>query len=155
MHGDDERTTALVSTRTSFEAEVIAQALRERGVDATVVPTPQLPLNPTQAARVLVLESDLDDARRALEDIKSESSRINWEEVEFDEPDEHSARAIRRVTNKQNRLVMTIGVVLLPIGLAVMMYGSVYVNPMIQTIGGTVLVAALVLLGKGLFFGSD
>ena len=49
----------------SVDAEVIAQALRERGVDATVVPTPQLPLNPTQAARVLVLESDLDDARRA------------------------------------------------------------------------------------------
>lgn len=151
MLEDRERTVALVTTRTSFEAEVIAQALRERGVNAQVATTPQLPVGSMNAARVMVLESEEDFARRALEDVKAENSRVNWEQAEFDEPDEEATRTVRRAVNKENRLVLTLGVIFVPIGLAVLMYGTMYLNPMVRTIGGAVLACAMIMIGKGVF----
>lgn len=144
---DGERTVALVTTKTSFEAEVIAQALRARGVNARALATPQLPVGTMNAARVMVLESDESAARAAMEDVKAEASKVDWESAEFDDTEGRGARAV----NRERRFVMTLGVLLVPVGLGVLMYGTMYTNPMVRIVGGAVLACALIMIGKSVF----
>ena len=66
---DDDRIVELVRVPTRFEADAIANDLRANGVEATVAPAdewwPHMAV--WQGNRVLVFESELDEARSILE----------------------------------------------------------------------------------------
>jgi hypothetical protein len=155
---DDEKSLALVTTKTSFEAEVIAAALRDRGVNARVLPEGQLPsggfgvgTGPGVGARVMVLESEESGARAALEDIKAESAKLDWDNVETGDAELERSRAL----GKHKRFVMTAGILFVPVGLAVLGYGTVFDNPMVRMVGGTVVACAAIMVGYAVFSRHD
>lgn len=159
MAGQDlERSVVLVSTKTSFEGEVIAAALRERGVNARVLGEAQLPVGGAGGpgwggggAKVMVLESEESGARAALEEIRSESAQLDWDSIEHEDREHAAARAL----SKHKRFVMTAGVLFIPVGLAVLGYGTMYDNPMVRTVGGTVVACAAIMIGYAVFSKHD
>jgi hypothetical protein len=67
-HRDDDRIVELVRVPSRLEADAIANDLRENGIEATVAEGDQWLANMSawQGNRVLVFESDLDEARALL-----------------------------------------------------------------------------------------
>ena len=65
---DDDRIVELVRVPTRLEADAIANDLRENGIDATVAEPDQWlsTMSTYQGNRVLVFETDLDEARSLL-----------------------------------------------------------------------------------------
>jgi hypothetical protein len=67
-HRDDDRIVELVRVPSRLEAEAIANDMRANGIDATIAEPDQWLGNMSawQGNRVLVFESDLDEARALL-----------------------------------------------------------------------------------------
>jgi hypothetical protein len=67
-HRDDDRIVELVRVPSRLEADAIANDLRENGIEATVAASDQWLANMSawQGNRVLVFESDLDEAQALL-----------------------------------------------------------------------------------------
>lgn len=91
---DNANWTVLTEASSEFEAEVIAEAIRARGVNAIAVslPPPMLPTNAshiTGQAVVMVDKPDMHEAALALEDAKQ--SRIEDEEQHHQHPANHNS----------------------------------------------------------------
>lgn len=142
MHDDRERTLELVSTRTGFEAEAIAAALRERGINAQTIDSQNAELwgGSMGTAKVVVLERDALAARAALEDIRSDARRIDWEAVDVGEgPSTLTAR------RRHHRAALTLAFLLLPVGFIIISHGTLRHNPMVQLIGGTLMTLSIAI----------
>lgn len=151
MDTGTERTVVLVSTRTAFEADAIAAALRERGVNARAIPGPQLPVGKQVDSRVMVVEEQEPAARHALEDIRSQSAEIDWDAVaeETGASDDNSSPT----PSSERRLLMTTAILLLPIGFVVTSVGQSRGDPMIRLIGISLVATALTAGGYVLLNG--
>lgn len=91
---DNANWTVLTEASSEFEAEVIAEAIRARGVNAIAVslPPPMLPTNAshiTGQAVVMADKKDMHEAALALEDVKQ--SRIEDEEQHQQHATEHNS----------------------------------------------------------------
>lgn len=139
-HDDPRRTVALVTVPRAFEAEAIAQALRERGINARAVGTTMGAVlsNQIAPARVMVLADEAEHARSVLEQIQSEASRIDWSQVEVGEP-------VEPPPTPRGRWAWTVSLLLVPLGFVVLSVGVQRHDVMIQALGGTALVAAVVI----------
>jgi len=147
MSAENEHTTVVAETRTAFEAETIAAALRERGVDARVFDAATTmawgtALAGVSGVKVAVLEHEADAARRALEEIRTESASIDWNQVDLG-----SDPAVQRLAqvSRSRRWVWTLIVLLVPAGFLVLTIGVARGDPILKIIGGVVLSAALVM----------
>ncbi len=139
-----ESTIELVKAKTGFEAETIAAALRDRGINARAVNTitGDMLSHEVSRARVIVLAHELDDAKVMLEQIQSEAGQIDWSQVEVGE-----AESVPPAPS--GRWAWTLSLLLVPVGLVVMSIGTQRADGMLQTIGGVVIVGGLAL-GAGL-----
>lgn len=163
MTFEQERGVELLTTRTAFEGEVVASALRERGIRAQVLADPQLHAWTMHGARVMVLEGQLEEARRALGEIRAAAQAD--QQAELDEPQEpraqHHAQGGRRMDRgdelsyheleerrraAQLKAALTLGVGLVPFGLALLAYSTVRPNELVRGIGGIVLLTSAVLI---------
>ncbi len=155
MIGENERTVVVATTATAFEAETIAAALRERGIEARVIGVAGsmlwgVPVGTDAGVKVVVLESDLDRAKRELEAIRSEASAIEWDEKDMGDGEE--AEKLLQYT-RAKRWMWTLVIVLAPAGLFVISAGVMRGDPIVKTIGGVLLVTALVLAFRGVWEG--
>lgn len=137
---DARQSVTLVTVPRAFEAETIAAALRERGVNAQAVGTTMGAVlsNQIAPARVMVLAEEADHARAVLEQIQAEASRIDWSQADF--PDEPPPDV-----PSPGRWLWTTAVLLVPLGLIVLTVGVQRRDAMIQGIGGAALVSAIVI----------
>ena len=137
---DSSPTVELMKTRTGFEAETIAAALRDRGVDARAIDSHAgvMISNVVAPPSVIVLADHLDAAQHALEEIKSEASAIDWSQVDVGEGNFAPPAP-------GSRWAWTISVLLVPIGILVLSYGTQRGDRTIQAIGAAVLGAAIVI----------
>jgi len=142
MSYSNDGAAILLETRTGFEAETIAAALNARGIEARTVDTATAAAlsNTVVRAKVLVPRASEMLARQVLEEIKAENDQIDWESMDLgpeeDVPRMHTARRGRR-------LLMTVCIVLVPIGLAVFALGTDRYDTTLQAIGGAVMLSAL------------
>ena len=147
MAHDHEATVTIAQTRSIFEADTIAAALRSRGVDARVMnaATNAVWGGMFTPAAVMVLASEEAAARLALEEIKSEVSQIDWEQAVIEEPGAGEGRSVLREPSRARQWMWTLVVILVPAGLFVLSYGVNRSDPAIQAIGGTLVLCALVM----------
>ena len=146
MSHEQEPTIELVTTRTAFEADSIAAGLRARDIDARVYDTasasvwggaPQL-----SAVKVVVLASQEAAARRAMEEMKAESTSIDWDAVDVGD----EAEGVRMTeAAKARRWMWTLVVLLVPVGLAILALGIDRGDGMIKMLGGILVISALVM----------
>lgn len=144
MH-DHDRTTVLLTTRTAFEADSIASALKARGIDARVLDaaTAAVWSGMLGGVKIVVLESQLSAARAALFDVRREGDSIDWAGVDVGESTEP---ALVRPMSRSHRWMWTLAVLLLPpAGLMVLSHGVGIADPLVQILGGTLMVAAMVI----------
>jgi hypothetical protein len=147
MTADQERTVVIAETRTAFEAETIAAALRERGVDARVLDTATtqawgMAIGGVSGVKVVVLEHEVELARKAMEEVRVESASIDWDAVELG--DDPSVQRLTQVS-KSRRWVWTVMMLLVPAGFIVLSVGIHRGDSMIKVLGGVLLAAALVM----------
>ncbi len=83
MNKDPDILVELTTTPTDFAAEVIAEALRERGIPAEVFSRAasmfQAQFSPLPSVTVSVRRADLERARAALTEIKASAREIDWD----------------------------------------------------------------------------
>jgi hypothetical protein len=86
---DESRAVVLVQVSTDWEAGLIAEALRHRGIDAEVAGalTSQFRAEAPGLVRVIVPHAQLERARAALEEQKREASDIDWSQVDVGDSD--------------------------------------------------------------------
>lgn len=137
----------IAETRTAFEAETIAAALRERGVDARVFDgaTAQawgMAIKGVSGPKVVVLEHHAEAARKALEEVRAESASIDWDAVDLG--DDPSVQRLTQVS-RSRRWVWTVMMLLVPIGFVVLTLGVQRGDSMVKILGGVLLAAALVM----------
>lgn len=139
-HTDTRATATLLKTTTGFEAEAIAAALRERGVEARAVDTTTGAMlsNQVSPPRVIVLAHELEHARVVLDQVQTEASQIDWSQVELGE-------AEAPPLPPRTRWTWTLAVLLVPVGLVVLSIGTQRNDRLLQTIGGAVLAASMVI----------
>ena len=86
MPKDPDILVELTKTLTDFDAEVIAAALREEGIPATVFSRAnsvlQGPISPLPTIAVSVRRGDLERARVILEEIRTAAQNIDWSQVD-------------------------------------------------------------------------
>ncbi len=147
MSAENEHTTVVAETRTAFEAETIAAALRERGIDARVFDAATatawgMSLTGINGVKVAVLEHEADAAKRALEEIRVESASIDWDQVDLG-----SDPSVQRLTqvSRSRRWVWTLVILLVPAAFIVLTIGVQRGDLILKTIGGVLLAAALVM----------
>lgn len=87
---DQDRLVDLTACRTEFEAEIIVEELKAEGVEARAVggTTAGFRAEAPGEVKVIVHEKDLVRAKELLAIIKSESSRIDWSDVDVGEMEE-------------------------------------------------------------------
>jgi hypothetical protein len=147
MSADQERTVVIAETRTAFEAETIAGALRERGVDARVLDaaTTQawgMAISGVSGVKVVVLGHEVEAARLAMEEIRVESASIDWDAVDLgSDPNVERLGQVSR----SRRWVWTVMLLLVPAGFSVLTMGVNRGDPMVQALGGVLLAAAIVM----------
>ena len=136
----DESTAVLVSTRTAFEAETIAAALRERGMAAQAINTASAQVwggLVVGQAKVLVYERELEDARALLKTIRAEGAAVDWDTVdvgpEFD------------AEKSSSRSAWTVVLLLVLLGLGVLSVGVKRADPVLQALGVCALIFAAIL----------
>jgi hypothetical protein len=142
-HGHDGA-VVLLETRNGFEAEAIAAALMARGVPARAADlnTAMVMSNTVVRAKVLVPASEEGLARQVLDEIRAEMQEIDWDGMDVGaEEDVPRMREARR----GRRMIATLSVILVPVGLAVLALGTQRGDVMLQAIGGTVMLTALVI----------
>lgn len=134
----------LIKTRTGFEAEAIAEALRARGIEARAADTASAMMLPSTVApaKVLVPASVETLARQVLDEVRAEMSDIDWAAMDLG-PEEDVPRM--KEARRGRRIIATLGVLLVPIGLAVLAAGVQRRDIMLQAIGGAVSLTALVI----------
>lgn len=138
----DESTAVLITTRTAFEAETIAAALRDRGMAAQAIDTAttQLWAGAIGGAKVLVYQRELDDARELLKTIRAEGAAVDWDAAdigpEFD-ADKPSSRA-----------TWTIVLICVMLGLGVLAVGMKNHDPILEALGVCALILAAII-GRG------
>lgn len=137
----DQATAVLATTRSAFEAETIAAALRHRGFAAQAVDTATAHVwsGAIGSAKVLVYERDLDAAREELRRIRSEGAAVDWDSAELGE--EFDAE------RPSSRFAWTTVLLLVLLGLVVVSAGTNRADPVIQAIGGAALLLAAVIGG--------
>jgi hypothetical protein len=134
----------LLETKTGFEAEAIAAALLGRGIDARTADTATAMVmsGVLVRAKVLVPAHTETLARQVLDEIKAEMTDIDWANMdvgpEDDTPRMHAARRGRR-------LIATLSILLVPVGLAVLALGAQRKDLTLQAIGGAVVLSALAI----------
>lgn len=135
----DQSTAVLATTRTAFEAETIAAALRHRGFAAQAVDTAsaQVWSGAIGSAKVLVYERDLDAARDELRRIRSEGAAVDWDSTDLGEQFD--------AERPSSRFAWTTVLLLVLAGLVVVSAGTNRGDPVIQTIGGAALLLAIVI----------
>jgi hypothetical protein len=138
----DESTAVLITTRTAFEAETIAAALRDRGMAAQAIntATTQLWAGAIGGAKVLVYQRELDDAKAMLRTIRAEGAAVDWDGTDLG-PDFDTEPASSRST-------WTIVLILVFIGLGVLSAGVSRHDPVLQALGVCALVLAAII-GRG------
>jgi hypothetical protein len=93
MNLDDEHLETLTSVQSEFEAKAIVAALEEEGIRATAVGgfTSGFKAEAPGYVSVIVNETDLERAKKVLDDLKSHRSDIDWSQVDTeDTPDGES-----------------------------------------------------------------
>ncbi|HVU65152.1 MAG TPA: hypothetical protein VHC70_14315 [Phycisphaerales bacterium] len=155
MSTPEERSAVVATTETAFHAETIAAALRDRGVEArvadagTLLPWGGVDVRPEgRGVHVVVRESDRANAIRTLEQLREESASIDW-----DAADLGSDPTVERIVqvSRTRRWVWTVAVLLVPIGLFVLAYATTRNDRIVQILGGTLLLAAIVMIVMQLF----
>lgn len=139
----------LLETRTGFEAETIAAALNARGIEARTADTAMTVMyaGTVVRAKVLVPAAAETLARQVLDELRAEMTSIDWDAMDMG-PEEDTTRL--HAARRGRRLLMTICIVLVPIGLAVFALGNDRHDMTLQTIGGAVMLCA-VAIGASLF----
>lgn len=143
----------LMETRNGFEAEAIAAALTQRGIAARAADTASAMVmsNTVVRPKVLVPGGTEGLARQVLDEIRAEMTDIDWEEMDLgpedDSPRLHAARRGRRI-------IATLCVLLVPVGLSVLAIGTQRHDTMLQAIGGAVTLCSLTIaMAMTLFVG--
>lgn len=158
MTGENERTVVVATTATAFEAETIAAALRERGVEARVVGVPGamlwgVPVGSDGGVKVMVFEAELETARRELESIRRDAREIQWDEAEMGGDDAEATELLQYARAK--RWMWTLVIVLAPAGLFVVSAGVMRGDKIVQMIGGVLIVSAIVMAARGVWEGRE
>jgi Putative prokaryotic signal transducing protein len=150
MFEDRERTSPVASTRTVFEAEAIAAALQARGINARVVDAANAALwsGTFGGAKVIVLEHDKSAAAEALRELRTERDSIDWDQVDVGAPgpDKREGESTRQ-QREHRRWSWTAAVLLMPIGFMLLAAGAGRGDPLLQMLGGALLVGSLVIAG--------
>lgn len=135
----DQSTAVLATTRSAFEAETIAAALRHRGFAAQAVDTAsaQVWSGAIGSAKVLVYERDLEAARDELRRIRAEGAAVDWDSADLGEQFD--------AERPTSRFTWTTVLVLVLVGLVVVSAGTRRADPVVQAIGGAALLLALVI----------
>lgn len=142
--GQSDGAVVLLETRTGFEAEAIAAALVNRGIDARTADTSTAMAmsNVVVRAKVLVPAHLETLARQVLDEIKAEMNEVDWEAMDIgpeeDLPKLHAARRGRRMLG-------TVCIVLTPVGLGVLAMGTQRRDVVLQAIGGAVVLTAVAI----------
>lgn len=139
----DESTAVLITTRTAFEAETIAAALRDRGIAAQAINTASAQVWGGLAvgqAKVLVYERELEDARTLLKTIRAEGAAVDWESADVG-PDFDAEKPT-------SRSIWTIVLLLVLLGLGVLSVGVKRYDPVLQALGVCALILAAII-GRG------
>jgi hypothetical protein len=147
MAAEHESTVVVASVRNAFEAETIAAALHERGIDARVFDAATtmawgMPMGESGGVKVVVLEHELERARRALDDVRLESASIDWDAVDVGE--DPSARRLGQVS-RSRRWAWTVMLLLVPAGLMVMSIGVNRSDATLKILGGVLLAMAVAM----------
>jgi hypothetical protein len=139
----DESTAVLVTTRTAFEAETIAAALRDRGMAAQAINTASAQVWGGLAvgqAKVLVYEREIEDARVLLKTIRAEGAAVDWDTAdvgpEFD------------LEKPASRSTWTTVLICVLLGLVVLSIGMKRFDPVLQALGVCALIFAAII-GRG------
>jgi hypothetical protein len=131
----------LLETRTGFEAEAIAAALNARGIAAQTADTATAMTmsNVLVRSKVLVPAHLETLAKQVLDEVKAEMTEIDWDTMDVgpaeDVPRMHAARRGRR-------MMSTVTILLVPVGLAVLALGTQRRDVMLQAIGGSVVLCS-------------
>ncbi len=136
----DETTAVLLTTRTAFEAETVAAALRHRGLAAQVVNTASAQVwagLPVGEARVLVYQRDLDDAKDLLRTIRAEGAAVDWDATDIGQELDAEKPA--------SRAAWTMVLVLVLLGLGVLSAGVSRRDPILQALGVCALITAAIV----------
>jgi hypothetical protein len=98
--------------------------------------------------KVLVAAETETLARQVLAEIKAEMTDIDWESLDLGQADDpprmHAARRGRRI-------LLTLCIILVPVGLAVFALGADRHDTTLQAIGGAVMLSAVVIGGSLMF----
>ncbi len=153
MSAESEKMVVVAITPSVFLAETIAAALRDRGIDAHVLDdgatqTWGMPMGPGNGVKVVVRERDREGAELALAEVRVESQSIDWDAVDLG-----SSPDVQRLAqaSKSRRWVWTVSILMVPIGLFVLAFGVDRGDPNIKIVGGTLLLASIVLVAYQMF----
>jgi len=98
MHPDPDELLTLLSTRTEFEAEVIVRALESNGIPARSFATSATTLGwmavDPRPVKVVVRRADLHRARLAVDQNRTDSIDLEWEDLDVGAPERESEGAI-------------------------------------------------------------
>lgn len=147
-HGDGA--VVLLQTKTGFEAETIAAALNARGILARSADTAGSAVmsGVLISPKVLVPAHMEGLANQVLAEIKAEMTDVDWDELDLG-PEEHSPQM--RAARRGRRMLATLCVVLVPVGLMVLAAGMARNDATVQAIGGVTTLSALVIAMAMLF----
>lgn len=143
----------LLETKTDFEAEAIAAALNGRGIAARTADTASAVVLASSVvkAKVMVPGHQETLARQVLDEIRAEMTNIDWDTMDLGPEDSTPQMQTAR---RGRRIIATVCVILVPVGLAVLAIGSQRHDRMVQAIGGAVTLCSLVIaMSLALFAG--
>jgi len=142
-HGH-EGAVVLLETRTGFEAESIAAALTARGIEARPADVNSAAMfsNIIVRPKVLVPAHTEGLARQLLAEIKAEMTQIDWDTMDVG-PEENIPRLHAALRGR--RIIATLSILLVPVGLGVLSIGAQRGDTMLQAIGGAVLLISITI----------
>lgn len=148
-----DATAVLLRAKTPFEGETIAAALRELGIEARVLNSAswQATSGMFSQVEVVVLGSQLDDARAELERLRADYAGRAWE-IDAESPDD-DAHAAANARPRHGRFALTVAVFCVPLGLLILSAGTTYRSPPAQVVGGVLLVLAMVIVALRFLIG--
>lgn len=134
----------LLETNTDFEAETIAAALNGRGIPARTGDTASTVMLASSVvkAKVLVPGSQETLARQVLDEIRAEMADIDWDAIDLG-PEDNTPQM--QTARRGRRVLATVCVVLVPVGLGVLAIGTDRHDVKIQAIGGAVTLCSLAI----------
>lgn len=134
----------LVETNTDFEAETIAAALNGRGIPARTadVASTVMLASSVVKAKVLVPAAQATLARQVLDEVRAEMSDIDWDAIDLG-PEDNTPQM--QAARRGRRILATVCIVLVPVGLGVLAIGSQRHDLKIQVIGGSVTFCSLAI----------